>query len=101
MEFTFTLNYQLRDGDEPVDDVVERLGATGCDALVGTRSGRPSKPGIHAGSNLDRSRSCQRALGCEARRAVRQADRNDTGHSHLTARDAIARRIIDPSLQGL
>ena len=36
MEYTFTLKYQLRDGDDSVDDVVERLGATGCDdALVG------------------------------------------------------------------
>ena len=35
MEYTFTLKYQLRD-DDSVDDVVERLGATGCnDALVG------------------------------------------------------------------
>lgn len=36
MEYTFTLKYQLRDGNDSVDDVVERLGATGCnDALVG------------------------------------------------------------------
>jgi hypothetical protein len=36
MEYTFTLKYQLRDGDDSVDDVVERLGASGCnDALVG------------------------------------------------------------------
>lgn len=36
MEYTFTLKYQLRDGDQSVDDVLERLGATGCDdALVG------------------------------------------------------------------
>ena len=37
MEYTFTLKYQLRDGNDSVDDVVERLGATGCnDALFGT-----------------------------------------------------------------
>lgn len=36
MEFTFTLKYQLQDGDNSVDDVVERLGAAGCaDAMVG------------------------------------------------------------------
>lgn len=36
MEYTFLLKYQLRDGNDSADDVVERLGATGCnDALVG------------------------------------------------------------------
>ena len=36
MEYTFTLKYQLRDDHVSVDDVVEQLGATGCnDALVG------------------------------------------------------------------
>ena len=36
MECTFTLKYRLRDGNDSVDDVVERLGAAGCDdALVG------------------------------------------------------------------
>jgi hypothetical protein len=36
MEYTFTLKYQLPDGDDSVDDVVERLGSSGCDdALVG------------------------------------------------------------------
>ncbi len=41
MEYTFTLKYQLLD-DNSVNDVVERLGATGCDdALVGI--GRPGR----------------------------------------------------------
>jgi hypothetical protein len=36
MEYTFRLKYQLRESDQSVDDVVERLGANGCDdALVG------------------------------------------------------------------
>jgi len=44
MEYTFTLKYELRDGNDLVDDVVERLGVTGCDdALVGIgRVGRLS-----------------------------------------------------------
>jgi len=44
VEYTFTLKYQLRDGADAVDDVVERLGAVGCnDALVGVgRAGRLS-----------------------------------------------------------
>lgn len=43
-EYTFTLKYQLPDGNDSVDDVVERLGAIGCDdALVGVgRVGRLS-----------------------------------------------------------
>jgi hypothetical protein len=37
MEYTFMLKYDLRDCDDSVDEVVERLGAIGCDdALVGT-----------------------------------------------------------------
>ncbi|MGB3430448.1 helix-turn-helix transcriptional regulator [Achromobacter sp.] len=36
MEYTFTLKYQLADGDHDMDALVERLGAAGCDdALVG------------------------------------------------------------------
>lgn len=36
MEYNFTLKYQLPDSDNDQDDVVERLGASGCDdALVG------------------------------------------------------------------
>ena len=36
MEYPFTLKYQLRDCNDSIDDVVERLGAAGCDdALVG------------------------------------------------------------------
>ena len=44
MEYTFTWKYQLRDCNDAIDDVVERLGATGCDdALVGIgRVGRLS-----------------------------------------------------------
>lgn len=36
MEYTFTLKYQLANGDGDHDELVERLGAAGCtDALVG------------------------------------------------------------------
>jgi predicted DNA-binding transcriptional regulator AlpA len=36
MEYTFTLKYQLLDGQGDLDDLMERLGAAGCeDALVG------------------------------------------------------------------
>lgn len=42
MEYTFTLKYQLQDGQADLDDLMERLGAAGCeDALVGMgQSGR-------------------------------------------------------------
>ncbi|PTB21142.1 DNA-binding protein [Trinickia symbiotica] len=42
MEYTFTLKYQLHDGHGDPDDLMERLGAAGCeDALVGMgQSGR-------------------------------------------------------------
>jgi predicted DNA-binding transcriptional regulator AlpA len=42
MEYTFTLKYQLADGDADHARLVERLGAAGCDdALVGT--GQPGR----------------------------------------------------------
>jgi hypothetical protein len=42
VEHALTLKCELRHGDDSVDDVMERLGATGCDdALVGVgRVGR-------------------------------------------------------------
>ena len=42
MEFSFTLKYQLSDDDCNLDELVERLGAAGCDdALVGI--GQPGR----------------------------------------------------------
>lgn len=42
MEYTFTLKYQLAEQDANHDELVERLGAAGCDdALVGT--GQPGR----------------------------------------------------------
>src|SRR5574337_1190585 len=42
MEYTFTLKYQLADGDRDADALVERLGESGCDdALVGI--GQPGR----------------------------------------------------------
>ncbi|MFM1991708.1 MAG: hypothetical protein RJA99_4665 [Pseudomonadota bacterium] len=42
MEYTFTLKYQLADDDTDYDELVERLGAAGCDdALVGL--GQPGR----------------------------------------------------------
>lgn len=42
MEYKFTLKYRLSDSDADPDDLVERLGAAGCDdALVGI--GRPGR----------------------------------------------------------
>ena len=42
MEYTFTLKYQLTAGDCDADDLVERLGAAGCDdAMVGI--GQPGR----------------------------------------------------------
>ena len=42
MEYTFTLHYRLSPADQNVDDLIERLGAAGCDdALVGV--GQPGR----------------------------------------------------------
>ena len=42
MEYTFTLKYRLSPADQNVDDLIERLGAEGCDdVLVGV--GQPGR----------------------------------------------------------
>ncbi|WP_454695048.1 helix-turn-helix transcriptional regulator [Achromobacter aegrifaciens] len=68
MEYTFTLKYQLADGDHDMDALVERLGAAGCDdALIGT--GLPGRIALE----FTREADSAEAAVCTALRDVRRA----------------------------
>lgn len=68
MEYVFTLKYQLASDDRNVDDIIERLGAAGCDdALVGI-----GLPGRLAMTFTREADSAQNAI-CSALADVRGA----------------------------
>ncbi|CAB3867492.1 DNA-binding protein [Achromobacter sp. ACM02] len=69
MEYTFTLKYQLADGDHDMDALVERLGAAGCDdALVGT--GLPGRIALEFTREAESAESAMRSALADVRRAV-------------------------------
>jgi predicted DNA-binding transcriptional regulator AlpA len=72
MEYTFTLKYQLADDDRTSDELVERLGAAGCDdALVGI--GQPGRLALEFTRDApDAITAVLSALG-DVRRAVPSA----------------------------
>lgn len=72
MEYTFTLKYQLADDDRTSDELVERLGAAGCDdALVGI--GQPGRLALEFTRDApDAIKAVLSALG-DVRRAVPSA----------------------------
>jgi len=72
MEYTFTLKYQLADDDRTSDELVERLGAAGCDdALVGI--GQPGRLALEFTRNApDAIKAVLSALS-DVRRAVPSA----------------------------
>jgi hypothetical protein len=56
MEFSFTLKYQLSDNDCNLDELIERLGAAGCDdALVGI--GHPGHIALEFTREADNARA--------------------------------------------
>lgn len=68
MEYHFRLKYQLSSDDRDPDDIIERLGAAGCDdALVGI--GRPGRLAL----DFARESSSARAAVCSAIDAVQRA----------------------------
>lgn len=68
MEYDFTLKFKLSDADANTDDVIERLGAAGCDdALVGT--GSPGRVAL----NFTREAESAQAAVLSALSDVKQA----------------------------
>lgn len=72
MEYTFTLKYQLADGDRNPDLLVERLGEAGCDdALVGI--GQPGRLALEFSREAESADAAVRSALADVRRAVPSA----------------------------
>lgn len=72
MEYTFTLKYQLADGDRDPDVLVERLGEAGCDdALVGI--GQPGRLALEFTREAADADEAVRSALADVRRAVPSA----------------------------
>ncbi len=72
MEYTFTLKYQLADGDRDPDVLVERLGEAGCDdALVGI--GQPARLALEFTREAADADEAVRSALADVRRAVPSA----------------------------
>lgn len=72
MEYTFTLKYQLAEQDANHDELVERLGAAGCDdALVGT--GRPGRIALEFVREADSAQEALMSALADVKRAISSA----------------------------
>ena len=69
MEYTFTLKYRLSLEDQNVDDLIERLGAEGCDdALVGV--GQPGRVALEFTREADSARDALQSALADVKRAM-------------------------------
>ena len=72
MEYTFTLKYRLLPADHSVDDLIERLGAEGCDdALVGV--GQPGRMALEFTREADSARDALQSALADVKRAMPEA----------------------------
>ncbi|EXI86908.1 MAG: putative transcriptional regulator [Candidatus Accumulibacter regalis] len=72
MEYTFTLKYQLTEQDANHDELVERLGAAGCDdALVGT--GQPGRIALEFVREADSAQEALMSALADVKRAIPSA----------------------------
>jgi hypothetical protein len=69
MEYEFTLKYQLPEKESNLDELVERLGAGGCDdALVGI--GQPGCIGLQFAREADSAQDALLSAMADVRRVV-------------------------------
>lgn len=72
MEYTFTLKYQLAEQDANPDELVERLGAAGCDdALVGV--GQPGRIALEFVREADSAEAALMSALADVKRAIPSA----------------------------
>ena len=72
MEYTFTLKYRLLPADHSVDDLIERLGAEGCDdALVGV--GQPGRMALEFTREADSARDALQSALADVKRVMPEA----------------------------
>ncbi len=69
MEYTFTLKYQLAKQDSDPDELVERLGAAGCDdALIGT--GQVGRLALEFTRRADSAKAAVYSALCDVKRTI-------------------------------
>ena len=72
MEYTFTLKYRLSAADQNVDDLIERLGAEGCDdVLVGV--GQPGRVALEFTREADSAQAAIQSALVDVKRVMPKA----------------------------
>ena len=72
MEYTFTLKYRLSPADQNVDDLIERLGAEGCeDVLVGV--GQPGRVALEFTREADSAQAAIQSALADVKRVMPKA----------------------------
>ncbi len=75
MEYTFTLKYRLLPADQNADDLIERLGAEGCDdALVGV--GQPCPVALEFTREANSAKDALQSALADVKRAMPAAQVN-------------------------
>lgn len=77
MEYTFTLKYRLSLEDQNVDDLIERLGAEGCDdALLGV--GQPGRMALEFTREADSAQAAFQSALADVQRVMPRAQLLET-----------------------
>ena len=72
MEYTFTLKYRLSAANQNVDDLIERLGAEGCDdVLVGV--GQPGRVALEFTREADSAQAAIQSALFDVKRVMPKA----------------------------
>lgn len=72
MEYTFTLKYRLSAANQNVDDLIERLGAEGCDdVLVGV--GQPGRVALEFTREADSAQAAIQSALADVKRVMPKA----------------------------
>ncbi len=72
MEYTFTLKYRLSAANQNVDDLIERLGAEGCDdVLVGV--GQPGRIALEFTREADSAQAAIQSALADVKRVMPKA----------------------------
>lgn len=91
MEYEFTLKYQLRESDHDFDELVERLGACGCDdATVGI--GQAGRVALMLTREADSANAALASALADVRRAVPTARLVEAGPGPMQPRKPCSSR---------
>jgi predicted DNA-binding transcriptional regulator AlpA len=98
MEYEFTLKYQLVESDANLDELVERLGAGGCDdALIGI--GQPGRIGLKFTREAMSAKEALKSAMADVRRVIPSARLIEAGPDFVGLTDAA--ELVGMSRQNL